>query len=76
VRDEDDGKILDECDALLWSETHLARMLCDQAQKLEVTLCYCERPQYITTPLGGEAAPAVGERMSRKLKLQRDFGIR
>jgi hypothetical protein len=73
---DDSNKTIDDTCAMLWSEARLSRELCDTPRALEITMVYCERPQYMKTETADVAAPSVSIRTSQSLKAQRDFGVR
>jgi hypothetical protein len=73
---DDNNKILDDTFTILHAEEHLARKLCEEPHEMEITMFYCDHPQYIVPDATDVATLGAGVRMSRTIKAQRDFGIR
>jgi hypothetical protein len=75
VRDmEDDNETLE--DTYTDTRGHFSRRLCDHPHLLEVTLVYCDRPQYNVSRTAEMATPGTVVGIGSKTKIARDFGIR
>jgi hypothetical protein len=60
VKDLDDGnETIEDARTMLWSSA------CDAPRALEVTMFYCEHPQYLTTQSADMAAPRESQSATR-----------
>jgi hypothetical protein len=76
VKDLDDNnKILDDTYTILYTPEHLTRKLCDDLHELDITLFYCDRPQYNVTDGADMATPGSSVRMGSAIKAEHDFGV-
>jgi hypothetical protein len=77
VRDmEDNNKTLEDTYTVLYNRERFSRRLCSLPRLLEVTLIYCDRPQYNVTRTAEMAAPGAVVRIGSKTKAARDLGAR
>jgi hypothetical protein len=70
------NKISDDSYTMLYTEKYFSRELCSEPRQLEVTLFYCEHPQYFARELTEKAIAVTGVQVDRKNVGKYDFGIR
>jgi hypothetical protein len=76
VQDTNHNNIIDDSYAMLYTEKYFSRELCSEPRQLEVTLFYCERPQYFAHELTETAMAVTGLQVNRKNMGKYDLGIR
>ena len=64
----DNNKIIDDSYTMLHTEKQFGRELCAEPRQLEITLFYCERPQYFAHELSETAMAVTGVQVNRRNK--------
>jgi hypothetical protein len=70
------NKMIDDSYTMLHTEKYFGRELCAEPRQLEITLFYCEHPQYLARELTETAMAVTGVRANRRNKDRYDLGIR
>jgi hypothetical protein len=76
VRDTNNNTIIDDSYTMLYTEKYLGGELCSEPRQLEITLFFCEHPQYFAHELTETAMAVAGVQVHRRNKDRYDFGIR
>jgi hypothetical protein len=72
----DNDRIIDDSYTMLPTEKQFGRELCADPRQLEITLFYCEHPQYFARELTETAMAVTGVQVNRRNKDTHDLGIR
>jgi hypothetical protein len=73
---DDNNGTLEDSYTVLYTREHFSRRLCELPHLLEVTLIYCDRPQYNVSRTAELATPGAVVRIRSKTKIAHDFGVR